>query len=48
MRFFKKEGNIKFRKTTDTKLIEKWLKDGCVEVNSSGVEVVKSKSKKDK
>ena len=48
MKFFKKEGNVKFRKTTNTELIEKWLKDGFVEVNSSGVKVVKSKKKKDK
>ena len=48
MKFFKKEGNVKIRKTTDTKLIEKWLEGGFVEVNSSGVEVVKSKKKKDK
>jgi hypothetical protein len=33
MKFFKKEGNVKFRKTSDTELIEKWLKDGFVEFN---------------
>jgi hypothetical protein len=45
MRYFKKEGNVKFRKSKDTKLIEDWLENGFVEVNSDGSLVESKKSK---
>tara|TARA_Y100000310_G_scaffold339428_1_gene432041 strand:+ start:1514 stop:1663 length:150 start_codon:yes stop_codon:yes gene_type:complete len=49
MRFFKKVGNLKYRKTTDSKLIEDWTKQGFVEVNKSGVPIGDKPSKsKDK
>lgn len=43
MRYFKKEGNVKFRKSQDAKLIKDWLEDGFVEVNSDG-SLVESKN----
>ena len=44
MRYFKKEGNMKLKKSEDTKLIEGWLKDGFVEVSSNGGSVESKKS----
>ena len=46
MKFFKKEGYMKHRRTTDADLIEKWTSDGWVEVNpKTGEPVAKSSSK---
>tara|TARA_Y100001963_G_C6642516_1_gene381695 strand:+ start:478 stop:633 length:156 start_codon:yes stop_codon:yes gene_type:complete len=46
MKFFKKEGNVKFKKTNDTDLMEKWMSDGWAEVNpKTGELIVKSSSK---
>ena len=49
MRFFKKEDNIKYKKTTDEELAEKWMSLGFIEVDSEGNEVsAKKKSSKKK
>jgi len=45
MRFFKKEGNVKYKKSDDEKYIEGLIKEGWEEVNSDGSLVGKSKSK---
>jgi hypothetical protein len=50
MRFFKKEGNIKHRKTDDKELAEEWMSLGFVEVdsNGNGISAKKQSSKKKK
>ena len=48
MRFFKREGNVKFRNTTDEKVVKIWLEQGFVEINSSGVVIDNPKNKKKK
>ena len=45
MRFFKKEGNVKYKKSDDEKYIEGLIKKGWEEVNSDGSSIGKSKSK---
>ena len=40
MRFFKKEGNLKFRKTDDSKVADEWLEAGWGECDKNGVLVV--------
>jgi len=45
MRYFKKEGKIKLKKSEDTKLIEGWLKNGFIEVSSDGSLIESKKSK---
>ena len=46
MKFFKKEGYIKCRRTKDADLVDKWTSDGWVEVNpKTGEPVAKSSSK---
>jgi len=45
MRFFKKEGNVKFRRTNDAKVAEEWVSKGWTEVNPDGTNVAKSSSK---
>ena len=47
MRFFKKEGNVKFRKATDLKLVEELINKGWVEVDKSG-SLISNKPKKSK
>tara|TARA_Y100000401_G_C8156271_1_gene142031 strand:- start:270 stop:425 length:156 start_codon:yes stop_codon:yes gene_type:complete len=48
MKFFKKEGKIKFRKTKDADLVEKWTSDGWAEVNPKTGEPVANSSSKSK
>ena len=48
MRYFKKEGKVKFKKSEDSKLIEGWLKRGFTEVDKTGNPVVKNSSSKPK
>ena len=48
MKFFKKEGNIKFRKTNDAELADKWKDNGWAEVNPKTGELVASSSSKSK
>tara|TARA_Y100000310_G_C20498734_1_gene722851 strand:- start:218 stop:382 length:165 start_codon:yes stop_codon:yes gene_type:complete len=45
MRFFKKEGRVKFRKTDDSEIAKKCIEEGFEECDSSGIPV-SSKSKK--
>ena len=45
MRFFKKDGHIKFRKTEEPKVVEEWMDKGWEEVNSDGSLISKPKSK---
>ena len=45
MRFFKKEGSLKFRKSADDRLIEDWLETGWKECDKSGT-LIADKSKK--
>ena len=45
MRFFKKEGNVKFRKSDNEKYIEGLIKNGWEEVDKSGNLITTSKSK---
>ena len=45
MRFFKKEGRLKFRKTDDSEIAKKCIEEGFEECDSSGIPVL-SKSKK--
>tara|TARA_Y100000310_G_scaffold325654_1_gene389429 strand:+ start:568 stop:732 length:165 start_codon:yes stop_codon:yes gene_type:complete len=46
MRYFKKEGNVKFKKSNDKKYIEGLIKEGWEEVNNDGSSV-NSKPKKE-
>ena len=47
MRFFKKEGNVKFRKTTDLKMVEELTTKGWIEDDKSG-SLISNKPKKSK
>ena len=48
MRYFKKEGNLKFKKSEDSKLIDGWLKKGFTEVDKAGNPVSSSSGSKPK
>ena len=48
MRFFKKAGNVKYKRTEDEKQAEGWLKTGWEECDNHGVLVPSAKSKKNK
>jgi len=36
MRFFKKENNLKFRKTSESKMAKEWMEMGWKECDKSG------------
>ena len=48
MRFFKKEGSVKFRKSVDGQLIKDWLEAGWKECDKSGTLIADKPKKKTK